>query len=353
MKTKLTLKKYIYVLALSGSVLMASPVFAQDACVSMFQNALVEVNKSERLDYAFSSLHKTMCSSRDRSFTAGFDNKTDAVIKGVPTASKTLGRLGITNNKQLCEAIDNEHLSIGIGNSYTSKPVVAALDAANQCLRISLNENIEISHTIANPGRVVIKVNFKDDDLSLRFTASTGSFVCKTSAINGRDEEVLSNQELKRSKDFSIECNRKGQNVGGDVDYKEDTIILSTSKSDNYTIRTYPDTLYGITSRNKAETQIGELKSDVDGLNSQINELLERKYTPVRFYTGQKNTSRSYGPRVSCGGRTAFTTGVYSDSLRKRLCPKGELTKAIKHSSRSGNKCGYGYYTAVCIQPND
>ena len=131
MKTTSQIKNSISIMFFLGAVSITPSAFAQDACVAMFQDALVEVNKSERLDYAFSSLQKNMCSSRDRSFTAGFDSKTNAVIKGVPTASKILGRLGITNNKQLCEAIDNEQLSIGIGSSYTSKPVVAALDAAN------------------------------------------------------------------------------------------------------------------------------------------------------------------------------------------------------------------------------
>lgn len=339
-------------------------VSAGEQCVSMFAGALTRTATSNQVSAAISTLRTSACSAANRNINAGFDSKTQSIVSGVPVVSSFMGKFGYSSNKQFCEAYDRGDFRLDTLDTFIIEPVAEAMAQANRCMEIANVTNLVLTHEVLDPGTIMFNGRFTEPQSNVRFSAATtGGFKCSSPRPNtNKVDSVGKNEILREAANFSVSCQRSPKMVNNDAQFSDGAVSLATSRAGIYTVRVPADTLFGVRSRRQAATSLEEarassaavaterdtIRAERDAARAELDRANKRQLTAVSWNYGQYGQDNPItGKHYSCGPWGA-SEQARNEVARADLCPNGTLQNIQHVEGRSGNKCGYNAFRAVC-----
>lgn len=330
-------------------------------CTTVYKNAVNNIESTSQESLAIDILRRSTCSQKNRSIDLGFDNETQAIVNSIPTASSIIARGSYKSNKQFCEALDRDQVQYQRSDKFVQRPSALALQNYNQCIEIANSSNLVITHDIQDAGNVVIQGRFTQPEINARISASTGGFLCTSPIPNSSKTESLGTMEIVRSVNFPIFCKRKGARSGENLDYKEDSIVITTNRTGIYKITVLSDSLYGYGTRRQFDAKIDEISSENRQLLSQIERLEQRAYSPVRYFIGEpspqwegRHTVTNLGTQFSCPIGQIADLEKRNEEIGKVVCPGGKLIASnvpwAAHGDGEGG-CGHKFFVGICEMP--
>lgn len=351
-----------FVVSLIALGLAGNVTAAGNQCTDVYSGAVQRIDYDRSESALVQLVYRNTCSSRNRSISGGFDSETQTIIQSVPVVSTLMGRFGASSNKTFCETVDNKRLESSASESLLVEPLELAMANFNQCLKILSRYNVEVSHSVINPGQVLITVDVptQNHQIEIQSVTVSNGFSCRRP---NRGILGLSGGQIKDGIPFTltstetITCSRTGRSVsGGDYEYPAADIGLGTTVG-RYVIHIPDDTIYGPESKRSSgleirlrDSRIDALQNEITSLNYSMNNV---KLETKNFYFGKHDVpfdaGKIFKTRTGCNiWHNKEAADAWFKAAPERFCRGANKTVLDHVYWRNGDECGYNYFTMTC-----
>jgi len=351
-------------LAVTASSIASPAAASRSTCEAVYLNSTRDVTLSIRKRVEMRAVFNQHCESNGSVRQRSGGINLAFPIEQIPVE---FGLSGMTSDQAasaFCKVGAERSGFVDEATAFADTVVIPALQLYNQCKEIE-ERGLRISHT--SPGLGFLNISGEILDTTSRPVLNALLYdpkkvACTSTSFGqpGRNAvRIAADRERPITRNFDIQCVRKGVQRGADVVYPPAEVTVATNMGD-YSATFTEDQAYGPGSANQARTEALALQSrhataitrveiQLAAEKDKSRELQRRIDNPT--LRSMLLTIGEYGGGLG-SGQTNARDRIYCyespHAYAERWC--GSERPIVQHiGSHGGHKCGYSYYVISCL----